>query len=191
MLPTVAAYLLLALFFALEGALRKGQAAKSLEASSSDRGSTRWIAWAFLVSFLLLFLAPLLTYWEIGLIPANSNLAWLGILVMVFGLGLRVWSNRVLGQFYTRTLRTIEQQQIVQTGPYRYLRHPGYLGCLMMWTGAGLATFNWLVMALVLAVMLAAYCFRIAVEERMLLGTFGAKYEEYQRRTWRLVPLLF
>ena len=61
----------------------------------------------------------------------------------------------------------------------------------MMWTGAALASFNWVVMILVLAVMLAAYCFRIAVEERMLLRTFGVEYEEYRRKTWRLVPLLF
>ena len=40
-------------------------------------------------------------------------------------------------------------------------------------------------------VMTAAYCFRITVEERMMLTTFGVEYEEYQRKTWRLVPLLF
>ena len=48
MVTTVTAYALVALFIALEGVLRKGCAAKSLVVSSSDRGSTRWVGWAFL-----------------------------------------------------------------------------------------------------------------------------------------------
>jgi protein-S-isoprenylcysteine O-methyltransferase len=191
MVTTVAAYILLIFFFLLEGRLRKGQAAKSLEVSSSDRGTTRWVGWAFFIAFTVLLLAPLLDYWEIGLLIGPHHLAWLGILVMVGGLALRVWSNRILGEFYTRTLRTVDQQQLVRKGPYRLLRHPGYLGCILMWTGASLATFNWLVIVLILCVILTAYCLRIAAEERMLLGRFGAEYEQYRQGTWRLLPFLF
>jgi protein-S-isoprenylcysteine O-methyltransferase len=191
MLSIIAAYILLALFFALEGVLRKGRAAKSLEASSFDRGTTRWLGWAFLTSACVLILAPLLNYWEIGLLGGNREFAWLGILVMLGGLAFRMWSNRVLGEFYTRTLRTVVQQQLVRQGPYRILRHPGYLGMLLMWAGAGLATFNWLVIVLIVPVMLAAYCLRIAAEERMLRDRFGAEYELYRQKTWKLLPFLF
>jgi protein-S-isoprenylcysteine O-methyltransferase len=110
---------------------------------------------------------------------------------MVGGIALRAWSNRVLGEFYTRTLRTVEEQRLVREGPYRVLRHPGYLGCLLMWAGAGLATANWLAVVLIVSVTVAAYGFRIGAEERMLLGAFGGEYEQYRRGTWKLVPFLF
>lgn len=47
----------------------------------------------------------------------------------VSGLALRVWSMRTLGAFYTRTLRTAQNQHVVDTGPYRMIRHPGYTRC--------------------------------------------------------------
>jgi protein-S-isoprenylcysteine O-methyltransferase Ste14 len=188
---TVTAYALLALFFALEGLLRKGRAAKSLEVRSSDRGSTRWVGLAFLIAATALLLAPLLNYWEVGVLDGSGQLAWLGIVLMLGGIALRAWSNRLLGEFYTRTLRTVEQQRLVRDGPYRVLRHPGYLGCLLMWAGAGLATANWLAAVLIVFVMVAAYGFRIGAEERMLVGAFGQEYEQYRRRTWKLVPFLF
>lgn len=191
MVTTVAAYILLALFVALEGVLRKGDAAKSLEVASSDRGTTRWVGWAFLIGATVLLLVPLLNYWGLGLLGGDHHLAWLGILVMLGGFALRVWSNRVLGEFYTRTLRTVEQQRLIQQGPYGVLRHPGYLGSLLMWAGAGLATFNWLAVVLIVPLFLAAYGFRIGAEERMLREKFGAQYEQYRRRTWKLFPFLF
>jgi protein-S-isoprenylcysteine O-methyltransferase len=110
---------------------------------------------------------------------------------MLGGISLRAWSSQVLGEFYTRTLRTVEQHRLVREGPYRVLRHPGYLGSVLMWTGAGLATSNWLALVLIVSVMLAAYCFRIGAEERMLLGMFGEEYQEYRRKTWKLIPFLF
>jgi protein-S-isoprenylcysteine O-methyltransferase len=191
MVTTVTAYILLILFFALEGVLRKGRAAKSLVMSASDRGSTLWVGRAFLIAAAVLLLAPLLNYWELGLIRGGSHLAWLGIFLMLGGIALRVWSNRVLGEFYTRTLRTVAQQRLIREGPYRVLRHPGYLGFLLMWAGAGLATSNWLAIVLSMSVMVAAYGFRISAEESMLLGTFGEEYEQYRRRTWKLIPFLF
>jgi protein-S-isoprenylcysteine O-methyltransferase Ste14 len=191
MVTTVTAYALLALFFVLEGALRKGHEAKSLAVRPSDHGSTLGVGVAFLIAAVGLLLAPLLNYGEVGLLGGSRLIAWLGIALMLGGLALRVWSNRILGEFYTRTLRTVEGQRLVREGPYRVVRHPGYLGCLLMWVGAALATSNWLVVVLIVPVMLAAYGFRIGAEERMLLGLFGDQYEQYRRRTWRLIPLLF
>ena len=107
------------------------------------------------------------------------------------GIALRVWAIRTLGRFYTRTLRTAPQQELVREGPYRVLRHPGYLGDIVMWAGATLATSNWLVAAVTVPLMFAAYCFRIGTEEQMLREAFGEEYARYRGRTWRLIPFLF
>jgi protein-S-isoprenylcysteine O-methyltransferase len=191
MVTTLTAYALLALFFVLEGLLRQGREARSLEASPSDRGSTLWLGRAFLVAILAILSAPLLNFWGVGALEGSRHLAWLGVLLMLGGIALRVWASRSLGRFYTRTLRTAPQQRIVRGGPYRVLRHPGYLGDIVMWAGAALATSNGLVAAVIVPLMFAAYCFRIGAEEQMLREAFGEEYAQYQERTWRLIPFLY
>jgi protein-S-isoprenylcysteine O-methyltransferase Ste14 len=188
MLNTLLAYILLAAFYGLEGFLRKGQGAKSLSRGSYDRGSTTLIG----VSFgLATILAPLLNYFSIGRFPAAKRVGRLGIVAMLSGLVLRFWSMRVLGEYYTRTLQVTGQQAVVDQGPYRVIRHPGYLGTLLVWIGAGIAMANWLATALIPLLMGTAYAYRIRSEEAMLLDTLGKSYQGYRERTWRLIPYIY
>jgi protein-S-isoprenylcysteine O-methyltransferase Ste14 len=76
----------------------------------------------------------------------------------------------------------------VEEGPYRLVRHPGYLGVLLLWLGAGLASANLLVAGLITVSMGRAYSRRIRSEEAMLTDTFGEDYVAYTRRTRRLIP---
>jgi protein-S-isoprenylcysteine O-methyltransferase Ste14 len=183
----VLAYALLAIFIASERLLRQGDEAISLEESEEDRGTTRLVGAAYGVSINAGLLAPVLSRAGIGRI-SNPRPATAGVMLMVVGLALKVWAMRTLGRFYTRTLRTASDQVVVEGGPYRFLRHPGYLGAIMMWSGFGLATRNWLLAAAVSLAMMFVYRRRIAFEESMLAHSFGPAYAGYQRRTARLVP---
>jgi protein-S-isoprenylcysteine O-methyltransferase Ste14 len=190
MITTLGAYLLLALFFVFEGRLRQGSAAKSREAGEHDRSSTNFVGAAFGLSILCMLLAPLLNYFNLGrLIP--PVLAWAGLVLAAGGLALRLWAPRVLGQYYTRTLRVAEQQTVVDEGPYRLIRHPGYAGVVALWIGAGLATGNVIVTLVIAALMFAAYAYRIQAEEAMLVATLGQPYRDYQARTKRLIPFIY
>ena len=97
---------------------------------------------------------------------------------------------RVLGSDYTRALRTRREQTLIDRGPYRAVRHPGYLGSILVWTGSRLAL-NWLIALITAVLLVAVYCYRISVEEDMLEEHFGEAYLSYKSRTWRLVPLLW
>ena len=64
----------------------------------------------------------------------------MGLGLEAAGLALRAWSMRTLGRSYSRTLRVGDAQQLVDSGPYRFVRHPGYAGSLLIWTGFALTS---------------------------------------------------
>jgi protein-S-isoprenylcysteine O-methyltransferase Ste14 len=98
---------------------------------------------------------------------------------------------RVLGAYYSRTLRVTETQVIITKGPYKIVRHPGYLGTICVWIGFGLGNSNWIATMAVALLLFGVYGYRIRSEEIMLIGTFGEHYQAYRQRTWRLLPFIY
>lgn len=190
MRPLRVAYSIMGIFFIAERLLRRGGEALSLKESPADRGTTRAIGLAFGTSLLALVVAPFLNRRRIGRLYGTAP-AWGGIAVMVAGLVLRIWSARVLGAFYTRTLRTSTQQRLVAAGPYRLIRHPGYLGVLLLWLGAAITTANGLAAAAITVPIARAYQPRIIAEEAMLAEAFTDDYPSYANHTWRLIPFIY
>jgi protein-S-isoprenylcysteine O-methyltransferase Ste14 len=190
MLTTILAYILVALFFFIEGRLRKGQQAQTFNAGASDRHSTSRLGMAYGIAIISLLFAPILNYWSPGHISSVIP-GWIGLVIAFSGIVLRIWANLSLGRFYTRTLRVLDNQTVIQHGLYRFIRHPGYLGTILMLTGAGLATSNWIIVLLVLVTTSLAYHYRIQTEEAMLLEHLGQQYADYKAHTWKLLPLVY
>ena len=165
--------------------LRKGETAKSVAPTTTDRGTSAAITVAYACAILATGTDLL------PAIPLSRDLAWAGVAVGCAGFALRVWAMRVLGRFYTRRLVTTADQRVVDRGPYRFVRHPGYLGSLLIWTGASASSENLLSLVLVSVLLAIAYAYRIATEERMLLEALGQPYADYRARSWRLVPFIF
>jgi protein-S-isoprenylcysteine O-methyltransferase Ste14 len=188
--PLPVAYGLIGCFVVAERLLRHGAEARSWEEKPADRGTTRAIGRAFGTSLLALLAAPVLNRWRIGRLYGRKP-AWGGVAIMVMGLAFRIWAARVLGASYTRTLRTGAQQHLVADGPYRLVRHPGYLGTLLLWLGAAIAAANGIVAATIAVAIGPAYQARIVAEEAMLAEVFVEDYESYTSHTWRLIPYVY
>ncbi len=188
MTSAVVGYLLIVGFFALEFFVRRGSEARSLDAGATDRGTTVLIGLAYTVSIVL---SPLLNFLGLGRRSGAGIAPAIGIGMMVLGLGVRIWAMLTLGGFYTRTLKVSHGQTIVDGGPYRLVRHPGYLGTLLTWIGLPLTLANWLCALIVGMMMAVAYWNRMLAEESMLVEAFGEEYRQYMRRTRRLVPFIF
>ncbi len=77
-------------------------------------------------------------------IEPEAPAAWLGLVFVWCGAGLRIWCFRTLGTYFTFTVQTSGDQTIIDTGPYRWLRHPSYTGILLAYTGIGFFFGNWL-----------------------------------------------
>ena len=188
MLIDILGVLIIAGFFFLETRLRSGDEAKSWQAGQFDQRSTMLIVIAYIICGLALILSSFIDHLTIALL--SSWIAWLGIVIALAGLGLRIWSMSVLGQFYTRTLKVTQNQSIVRAGPYRVIRHPNYLGSILIWSGVAASTTNWIVLLVVLIVMFGVYSYRIQNEEKMLMTT-NPDYIVYRKGTWRLIPLIY
>jgi protein-S-isoprenylcysteine O-methyltransferase Ste14 len=113
----------------------------------------------------------------------------LGVVVALAGIAFRQYAVATLGRFFTTRVMTQPGQTVVETGPYRYIRHPSYSGMLLTVLGILVCSTDWLSLAcFVLALPGMAY--RIKVEEGALIQALGEPYREYMRRTPRLVPFL-
>ncbi len=190
------------LLYAAESELRFGKRARTVFAGPSDRGSTVLVSLAGAVpvfGFVLALKAGSAAYqsrlpaWlgRAGALPGMPGVAWVGVGVGAAGLLLRLWAVLVLRERYTRTLLVAgEDHAIERGGPYRFVRHPGYLGSLLCLNGIALAAGNAPVLAASLLTTLAAYAYRIRVEDAMLADWFGSAYEDYRRRVRALVPFL-
>jgi protein-S-isoprenylcysteine O-methyltransferase Ste14 len=110
---------------------------------------------------------------------------------MFAGILLRWYSASVLGKYFTFDVAIQCEQNLVEGGPYRYLRHPSYSGALLTLFGFGLALGNWAGLAASLACLGFAYAYRIPIEEAALTSALGEAYLQYKKRTWKLVPFLF
>jgi len=84
-----------------------------------------------------------------------------------------------------------EDHQLIQQGLYRYIRHPSYSGSLLSFFGLGMALGSWLSFLIIFFPILCSFLYRISVEEEALSNSFGSRYEDYRRKTRRLIPLVY
>jgi protein-S-isoprenylcysteine O-methyltransferase len=111
-----------------------------------------------------------------------------GIATFAAGLALRARAVAELGRFFKFTVVVQAGHQVVDTGPYRLIRHPSYTGLLMAALGMGLALGTWLSIPACVIPPLIAFGVRLTHEERVLADALGEPYRAYMRHTWRLVP---
>ena len=111
-----------------------------------------------------------------------------GAIVLLIGIRLRQSAARALGRHFTVVLSVLPDHELVSTGPYRWLRHPNYAGLLLVALGTGLMVRSPLFLAGAVFLWLPLALLRIRQEERALYGRLGARWAEYARRRWSLVP---
>jgi len=181
----LAGYAGVAGFFVVETAARQHGTAASLDASGDDQNTTRGIVTAY---FAAATMAPLLRRVPVRSLPRGA--APVGLALQATGLALRIWSMRTLGASYSRTLSTDGAQCVVGDGPYRLIRHPGYAGSLLTWTGFALTSRSLPVLAVVTGLLGRAYRRRIRAEEALLRRDLPG-YVGYSRRTKKLIPFIW
>jgi len=154
-----------------------------------DRGN-RWVIGVFAVIGLLDGFVPAWTdrmeFWTLG----NDAVRWIGVFLFAAGGALRLWPVFVLGNRFSGLVAIQPGHTLVTSGVFGVIRNPSYLGLLINSLGWALA-FRSGVGVLLTAVLIPPLVARIRAEERLLRAQFGAEYDAYCARTWRLLPGLY
>jgi protein-S-isoprenylcysteine O-methyltransferase Ste14 len=154
-----------------------------------DRGN-RWVLAAFGAIGLLLGYLPAYTerieFWTID----GDALRWVGVVLFAVGAALRLWPVYVLGRRFSGLVAIQPGHTLVTGGIYSVIRHPSYLGAVIFGLGWALV-FRSGVGLVLTALLVPPLIARIAAEERLLQQEFGADYDAYRARTWRLIPWVY
>lgn len=162
----------------------------NLSPGEREDRSDRWVLVAFGVIGLLNAFLPAYTdrldVWTFG----GETIRWIGVALFAMGGVLRLWPVFVLGNRFSGLVAIQPGHRLVTSGIYSVIRNPSYLGLLVNSLGWALV-FRSAAGLMLTALTLVPLVARIRSEERLLRQHFGAPYEAYFSRTWRLVPGLY
>ena len=155
---------------------------------SGDKSSV-WILGILIAIgyFLSFFIAGT----KIGRIYQWDTFFAIGMTLTILGLIIRITSILTLKQQFTYTVTKIENHELIESGLYKFIRHPGYLGQLIIFVGISTALSNWLSVVFMMIPVSIGFLYRITVEEKFMKEQMGQKYVDYQKKTKRLIPMIY
>jgi len=156
--------------------------------ASADKGSL-WLLYGSITLGYMLSFAIGAT--KIGRLNDWNAFFAGGVVLVVIGLLIRVGSILTLRQYFTYAVAKVAGHKVIDTGLYKYIRHPGYLGQLLIFIGIATSLSNWLSILLMLIPVTIGYIYRIRVEEGFMFEQLGEEYVQYQKRTKRMLPLIY
>ena len=162
----------------------------NLSSGEREDRSNRWIFVPLLVIGLLSAFLPAYAERQGWWILDGETVHWLGVFFYLAGGALRIWPIFVLGRRFSGLVAIQPGHELVTDGIYRVIRHPSYLGMIILMLGWALAFRSGLgvfLAALTVPPLLA----RIRSEETLLRSKFGSEYDAYRQRTSRLIPGIY
>jgi len=120
-----------------------------------------------------------------------TRLRYISIVLMIVGAAIRLLAAYQLGPSFSRNVGTGKGTPLIKTGLYSKIRHPGYLGEMLVFSGIAVAFNHPVSSGLAFLLPLAAFLYRMNVEEKALTHAYGSEYSEYAARTKRIAPFLY
>ncbi|HTY12469.1 MAG TPA: isoprenylcysteine carboxylmethyltransferase family protein [Bacteroidota bacterium] len=112
-------------------------------------------------------------------------LTLLGIIPVILGCTLNVWTDRVLKQRRTTVKPYEKPAALITDGPFTWFRQPMYFGMTLILAGASILCGTWGTLVGPLSFWLIIRGRFIPNEEKILAGAFGEQYAEYKKRVRR------
>lgn len=134
----------------------------------------RW----FKLRFAILY--PIGVYALFFGMPDDKSLQ-LGTWFILSGLFLRLWANGY----------AVKLKKLTTSGPYAFLRHPLYLGTILLAVGFIIMLKIYYIGMVFMSLIAVMYCWTMKKEEKQLEEKFGKAYINYKRRIPMLLPTIF
>lgn len=116
---------------------------------------------------------------------------FIGLLFMLAGAVIRVWSIRTLGKYFSSVITIEDNHVLIETGPYQYVRHPSYSGAFLILVGCPVFLGSLYSIPIAVLLMSLAYAIRINREEKILKQFFGEKYIAYCKTRKKMFPFIW
>jgi protein-S-isoprenylcysteine O-methyltransferase Ste14 len=140
-----------------------------------------WWIWFPVAALMFLMRRAILFSASARLWQVSLPLRTVADAVTVIGLLITLWSRRELGTNWSSSVVFKEEHQLIERGPYRFVRHPIYSGVLLMLFGTMLV-WGRLVGVIAFAVIVGGLSMKASLEERLLMRHFPEAYARYRRR---------
>jgi protein-S-isoprenylcysteine O-methyltransferase Ste14 len=111
-----------------------------------------------------------------------------GVLCAVASFRLRWSAIAALGRFWSLHVEIRDNHEFVQSGPFRFMRHPTYFSMILELLSFGLIFNAWPMLLLIPVAFIPVLFLRLRLEEPAMVEKFGDAYREYQRRVPMLIP---
>ena len=147
--------------------------------------------WVWLVSaYFLLLYGPRLPYpLNLRIVPHVTPTALAAAALCLIGLAFAVWARVTLGRNWSGVVTLKEGHELIERGPYRFVRHPIYTGILTMFFATALALGHLAGFAATL-LMFASFWIKLRDEEKLMLQQFPGQYTAYRQHTRRIIPFM-
>jgi protein-S-isoprenylcysteine O-methyltransferase Ste14 len=147
--------------------------------------------WTVVIIVVTLLLAVVAIANDVMPLPKTPELQVVSCLVLLAGVGLRFTAVSQLKRFFTVRVTLQPDHRLIQTGLYRYLRHPSYTGGLLALLGGGLGSGSLAALLLLTVPLFFMLRRRMAVEEAALEAHFGEEFLRWKSSTSRLIPGIY
>ena len=138
-------------------------------------------------SLFTAFLMPYMDARDLWVLPGGDVTRWVGFVVLALGVSLRLGPMLELGRRFVSVVAVQEGHTLHTTGFYTAVRHPSYLGILLMDLGFA-GVFRSVVALALMPLVFWMFKRRMDVEEAFMVEQFGAGYRDYMARTQRILP---
>jgi protein-S-isoprenylcysteine O-methyltransferase Ste14 len=144
-----------------------------------------------LLGFVLLY-APVASIGPLGyqIIPVSQRYGTIGAVISLLGVWFAIWARKTLGDNWSGNVTFKKGHELIQSGPYKIVRHPIYTGFELCFLGAAI-TIGQLKGFVGLAIIFFNHMQKINLEEEIMKKQFPGQYEDYSKRVKRLIPFVF
>jgi protein-S-isoprenylcysteine O-methyltransferase Ste14 len=143
-----------------------------------------------IIPLLIVIISPYFDRNHILTFNENSIIRFMGLLFTFIGFSLMNWSIIVLGKQFSVNVTIQKDHKLITRGPYKYIRHPRYLGIIVFLTGIPLVFISIIPLFLDL-LLIIVLIWRIKDEEKLMSQEFKEEWEKYKGTTNSLIPLVY